>query len=314
MQQIYVWCMLETRHLRIVTAIAEAGTVSQAALRLHLTQPAVSHALRDLESRLGVALFMRRRRKMEPTAAAERLLESAAIVLAELERAERALGEHSRGQRGVVRLATGCYTCYHWLPGLLSQFRISHPDVDVRIEPEVTYSVGRALLDGRLDIAVVPQPIGDPRVLEEPLFEDELVAVVSPEHKWAHRPFVTARDFAPEDLILHVPPDQSDFMLRVLRPASVEPRRLLQLRLTEAVIGAARGGLGVTVLPYWVVAPELDAGRLAQVRITRAGLHRRWYIAVPRDRREAPAVSELVRLLHAGTETAVAACAVPAAV
>jgi len=313
MRTAYVCAVIETRQLLMVKAIAESGTVTRAANRLNLTQPALSHALRDLEDRLGVRLFLRRQRHMEPTPAGQRLLECAAVVLVELESAERAIAEHSEGQRGVVHLATGCYTCYHWLPGLLSDFRVSHPNVDVRIDPDVTYSVDRALVEGRIDLAVVPSPVDDPRIVQEALFEDELVAAVAPDHAWTRCRFVSAGDFAEIELILHVPPAQSDFVVRVLRPAGVEPRRLLQLRLTEAVIGAARAGLGVTVLPAWVIAPEVAAGRLVPVRITPRGLRRQWSVAIRRDRRELPAVAQLLRLLHAGAEPALATCVAPPA-
>ena len=80
--------ILEVRHLRVIDAIVREGGVSRAAERLNLTQPAVSHALRDLEDRLGVKLFERGARRMRPTPECERLLRAAGIVLDELSRAE----------------------------------------------------------------------------------------------------------------------------------------------------------------------------------------------------------------------------------
>src|SRR5690349_901398 len=112
---------LEVRHLRLVAAVADTGSVTRAARRLHLTQSALSHQLRDVETRLGTALFARTARRMVPTPAGERLLATARRVLDELAGAERDLGA-AAADAGVARVATQCYTCYHWLPGVLREF------------------------------------------------------------------------------------------------------------------------------------------------------------------------------------------------
>ena len=110
---------LEIRHLKLVATVAEEGSVTRAANRLHLTQSALSHQLRDVEDKLGVALFQRTARRMLLTPAGQRLLESAKLVLEELERAETALLHESNQRDGLLRITTECYTCYHWLPSLL---------------------------------------------------------------------------------------------------------------------------------------------------------------------------------------------------
>src|SRR5258707_3590381 len=109
---------LEIRHLKLVTAIAETGSVTLAGNRLHLTQSALSHQLRDAEEQLGVPLFERRNRKMTLTAAGETLLQSARNVLDELARSEKKIQECNRhgAAKGGLGLSTQCYTGYNWLP------------------------------------------------------------------------------------------------------------------------------------------------------------------------------------------------------
>src|SRR5262245_66037779 len=107
---------LEIRHLRLVQAIADEGTMTRAALRLHLTQSALSHGLRDAEDKLGTRLFLRLRRRMTLTPAGERLLAAARVLLAELQRTEQEVRGVSAGERGVLRISPECFTCYHWLP------------------------------------------------------------------------------------------------------------------------------------------------------------------------------------------------------
>src|SRR5215472_13626923 len=118
---------LEIRHLKLVEAVAETGSVTRAGHRLHLTQSALSHQLRDAEEQLGVALFERKNGRMSLTSAGGRLLETARTVLAELERAESEIQRSSGPARGLLRISTQCHTVYHWFPPRLLIFQKKFP-------------------------------------------------------------------------------------------------------------------------------------------------------------------------------------------
>src|SRR5688500_6334041 len=111
---------LDSRHLRLVAGIARAESVTRAADRLHVTQSAVSHQLRDIESKVGTPLFLRSGRRMLPTAAGKHIVEAAARVLADIARAEAAVAQLARTHGGEFRVCTECHTGYHWLPPLLA--------------------------------------------------------------------------------------------------------------------------------------------------------------------------------------------------
>ena len=150
---------LEVRHLKLVREVSAAGSLTRAGAALHLTQSALSHQLRDIESRLGAPLFLRVGKRMVLTPAGERVLQSAHEVLASIERTEDAVRGLAGASRGVLRLTTECYTCYHWLPALLKAYRTSHPRVDVRIDAAATSEPLAHLLDGRIDVAIVSDPV-----------------------------------------------------------------------------------------------------------------------------------------------------------
>ena len=290
---------LDLRHLRLVVAVAESGGQTRAARKLNLTQSALSHQLRELESRIGAPLFIRATRRMVLTPVGERMLASARRVLHEVESLERDLvAETTAGDTGVVRLATECYTCYHWLPGVVTAFRQEWPRVDVRIIAEATANPVRALLDGALDLAIVAGDVDERRLGCTSLFEDEQVVVVAPNHPLATRAFVEPEDLRDEHLILYTTHSSESSVLReVLRPAGVEPRQLTRVQLTEAIVELVKAGLGVSVLARWAIAPQLRDRSLVGIPLTKRGFHRRWW-AVTRPHETAPAYQQsLLELL-----------------
>ena len=289
---------LEVRHLALVHEIAATGSVTRAAERLHLTQSALSHQLRDIESRLGIQLFLRLGKKMVLTPPGERVLATARRVLDEIGRTEEDLKLMSQDGKGVLRLCTQCNTGYHWLPPLLQSFHRKYPGVDVQIMVNATDRPIEALLEGQIDLAVVTSEVNDKRLLGEPLFDDELVAVVAPTHPLAKRSTMHPEDFAEEHLIIYkADPDDSYTFTRILRPANVAPARVSQVPLTEAILELVKAGLGVSVMARWAIEPALRSGAVRAVRIGKRGVFRSWTAVTLRDRVEPKWQREFVNLL-----------------
>ena len=291
---------LEVRHLELVAAIADEGGVTKAGNRLHLTQSALSHQLRDIEAKLGVQLFQRMNKRMVLTPAGERVLGSARVVLDELRRAEDDIRNTTEMREGVLRISTECSTCYHWLPNLLKRFNEQFPRVEVRIVVEATNYPFPPLLEGELDLAIVHTRIQNARVSYKPLFRDELVVAMRPDHRLSRRPYIAPEDFAAENLIVYAIPKEETLLFReVLIPAGVRPRNVMHIQLTEAIIELVKAGAGISVMAGWVVEPEVRSGTLQAVRLTRNGLRRRWFAATIRSHTLPAYVPEFARLLAA---------------
>jgi LysR family transcriptional regulator for metE and metH len=266
---------IELRHLQLVDAITSEGSVTRAAERLNVTQSALSHQLREIEDRLGTPLFLRVNRRLALAPAGERLLASAQRVLADIRATEDDIARLANHQDGVIRVSTACYTCYAWLPPLLGQFHLRFPGVDVEIVPEVSRNAIEALLERKIDLALVHETQRDPRIRLSPVFDDEIVVITPRGHALAKKEFVAAEDLASENVILHSAADDS-FFARQVRAAGVRPRKFSHVTLTEAIIELVRAGLGVSAMPRWTIA---NATGIAGVRFTRKGLWRRWAAA-----------------------------------
>jgi LysR family transcriptional regulator for metE and metH len=298
---------LEVRHLRLVLAVAEHGSLTKASEHLHLTQSALSHQLRELEGRLGTPLFLRMNRRMALTPAGEFLLDSARSVLERLDNTESAIREGTHGRTRQLRISTECYTCYHWLPAILRDFRQRCPRVDVRIDPDATKRPLSALIDGKLDLAIVSSPVKDRRLVLRPLFEDELLVVVNPAHPLGRRPFVKAEDFATETVLVYGPKNESYALQRAVLSKGVQPVAVEEVMLTEAIVEMVKAGLGISILARWAVQPHLSARTLRAVRLTRSGYRRQWKAAICRPLADLDYVQEFLRLVeaHAPTRSAV---------
>ena len=291
---------LEIRHLKLVAAIAEHGTLTRAGDVLHLSQSALSHQLRDLEDRVGKPLFIRGKRQMTMTPAGERLLDAARSILTTLDGTGNALRSDTLAGPVPMRIATECNTCYHWLPAVLPVFRQRFPNVEIRLELKASARLLAALADDQLDLAIMSSPVRDRRVVARPLFDDELLVAVHPNHRLARAPHVAISELRHETLILHFAAEQSSIMRRVLLANGVYPKHTIaHVQLTEAVLGLVKADLGVAVLARWVLQSYLDAGVVRGVRITPKGFHRRWQAVMPKRLAGTDYVSEFCRLLSA---------------
>lgn len=268
---------LEVRHLRLLVAIAEEETVTAAARRLFLTQSALSHQLRDAEDKMGTQLFLRMGKRMIPTAAGKKLVESARRVLQELQEAETSVQNMKGGLRGIIRLSTECYTCYHWLPPVLTRFHARFPRVEVCIDVSATLHPAQALLDGRVDVAVMSAPPQNKSLHVSPLGEDELVLVMSPRHRLTAKRTVEPEDLAEETLLIYPPREDSTLINSVLLPAGVQPYRVMEIPLTEAIMEMAAAETGVALMAQWAAASYIRQGRIVARSMCESGFHRQWY-------------------------------------
>ena len=294
---------LEVRHLQLVAAVADMGSLTRAGDRLHLTQSALSHQLRGIESRLGAALFLRVGKRLVLTPAGERLLASAKDILERLAQAEEDIRKMVKEHAGVLRLTTECYTCYHWLPPLLMRLRRKFPRVEVRIDVEATRWPIEMLLAGKIDLAIVSSAVADRRLVARKVFDDEVVIIASRHHRFSQQPHVRLTDLRDETLFIYPPRDESRVLQDVLLPAGISPARIEEVQLTEAITELVKAGLGVAALARWAVQPLVDAGTIVARPLTARGMHREWRAVMPKDLARTDYILEFIDLLekHAPT-------------
>jgi len=302
----------EVRDLRLIRAIAERGTLTGAGRDLHLTQPALSRQLRDLERRVGVSLFTRTRRQMIPTAAGRRLVEHARNVLSALHVAESEATQLRDSPLEQLRLSAECYTVYHWLPRILSRFRLLHPACEVELVTEMTHDPLPGLVEGTIDLAIVTNPTGDRRLRFVPVFDDEVVLAVAPGHTWAGRSHLTPDALDGQPIWLITATRHSSVYSRFIGPSSARPK-VTVVQLTEAAVAMAEAGFGAAALARWAIAPHVKAGTLVPLRLGPNGIRRTWYVATRRAQSRERHLADFAALVAAHSPVSDARPGTPAA-
>ena len=268
---------MEIRHLKLIREVARTKSLSKAKDHLYLSQSALSHQLKEVEGQLGTQLFHRVNKQLILSTAGKMVLESAEKVLSELESTERSIKKYVSGQSGTIRLATQCYTCYHWLPTLLKDFKEEFPNVEIEILHKNDANVEDQVMNGEIDVAVIYESSDQPKIAYRKLFQDEMFALVTAGHDWENKDYLVAKDFEGQQIIIHsLPLETVTLFSQVLIPEGVQPKNVIQVQVTEAIVEMVKAGLGVNVMAKWIVEPYLSTNEISLVPVTKRGIHRTW--------------------------------------
>jgi LysR family transcriptional regulator, regulator for metE and metH len=298
---------LELRHLETLLALAECGSLSKAAARLFLTQSALSHQLKALESYYGAALVEKNTRPLRFTAIGQRLLSLARAVLPQVAEAGRDVARLAQGHAGPLRVAVQCHNCFDWLMPAMDAYRSLWPEVELDIISGFVVDPLPLLDNGEAELAVIHDPQGPhPDVVFSPLFRYESVALMSPRHPLAAKPWLAAADFAAETLITYpVPDDMLDVMKHCLTPARVNPKRRTA-ELTVAILQLVASGRGIAALPSWTVGNYIERGYVVSRPIGPAGLRCELYAATTTAGASAAYIKEFIALTRTQSLTELA--------
>ncbi|CDO27640.1 MULTISPECIES: LysR substrate-binding domain-containing protein [Mycobacteriaceae] len=252
---------MELRHLRYFVAVAETCHFGRAAEQLHVAQPALSYAIRQLEAELGVTLFNRTTRQVSLTAAGEFLRSEAHRILAGVEDAERGVRRIARGSGGVLRLGLTGTAAFSHLPRIARLVKRELPAVALEIQADMlTPAQCDGLRSGALDLGVLRPPAVGEGVEMATVDVESLVLAVSVDHRLAVEPVVSLTDLRSEPFIAYASRDSAvnDAVLRSCRAAGFVPRREHSAPGTAVLLALAAAGLGVAVVPESVRALPLD--------------------------------------------------------
>ncbi len=291
---------MEIRQLRAFVAIAESGTFTAGAQRVHVTQAAISMQIRQLENELGAKLFVRAPRRVLLTEAGEHLLQRARVILREHDAAQDEIAELAGAEKGRLRIGSSSATvATETLPKMLRELRKQHALAEVTVGSGTSEALVQQILAGELDLAFVSLPVEARGIQTERLAEDQLIAIASPRHRLAKQRTVSAYSLAGEKLILGERGGNTRRLIdQFFAQAGVTLNVTMELSRQAAIRRMVEADMGVGIVPFRSADEEVEKGRLVRWWIEGAQIN--WELGIARltGGYESPIMQTFIRLAH----------------
>ena len=263
---------MSDRRLKVFHTVAKLLSFTKAAEALHMTQPAVTFQVRQLEEYFNTRLFDRTHNKVNLTPAGERVAEFAERIFdlySEMENSVRDLtGEIS----GALTIGASTTIAEYMLPALLGEFKNRYPDINLRLKVSNSEGIVSMVEHNVIDLGVVESPVSNKNLIVEVCHEDQLVVVAAPEHELVKRgtrvkaaelvtfPFVTREEGS----------GTRDVITQYLTDEGVNPTEMdfcLELGSPEAIKGAVEAGMGITIISRSIIEKELKLNSLCELQL-----------------------------------------------
>ncbi len=272
---------VELRHLRSLKTINETGNLAQAAARLHLTQSALSHQIKAVETYFGITLYQRKHKPLKLTPAGSHLLRLAQQLLPQVEATEYELKRMAGMDAGRLHITLECHSCFEWLIPTLDIYRQRWPDVEVDIRMGNNFDPLPSLVLGDVDLVINSERIGQEGLHFAPLFDFEALTIMPNDHPLCQKHWLEPTDFSDQILITYpVAPARLDIFTHFLSPANILPKEIRQSELTAMLLQLVASRRGIAVLPDWVLTEYLQTNYVSAKSLGESGLHGTVFAAI----------------------------------
>jgi DNA-binding transcriptional LysR family regulator len=293
---------IDSRQLRAFAALARTGSFTLAAKDLFLSQSAVSHSMKALETDVGCRLFDRVGKKVLLTQAGEALLHHTDKILQEMAAARAGLEQLGKWGVGRLRIGASPTACQYVLPSVLREFKESFPKCRINIEPGDTLDAIESVRNNRIDLAITLEPRNEDQFEFHPLFTDELAFLVGAMHPWARQGHVVRNEIPKQSYVLY---NKNSYTFRMVRDyfhqEDMVLNTVIELGSMEAIKELVKLGLGVGILAPWIAQKELREKSLIALPLGRRKMKRNWGVIHWRGRRLSLAEETFLGLCKAAT-------------
>lgn len=264
--------------LRIFVAVVDAGSFSRAAEALEISQPAVSKAVRELESQLETTLLDRQGRSFRPSEPGQALHTYGRSIFALEREAHEAVAAFYGLERGRLTIGASTTIATYWLPPLVAEFHRRHPRIEIRLVSENTKQIIESLIDCQVDVALVEGMTADPRVEARPWFEEEMVVIAADSPEPNQQPTETTSPAAEPVWVVREPGsgtrEATDSLLGELGMASPQT---IEVGSNEAIVQTVSSGIGLGLVPRICARDQLRLGQVREVDIGKPAIQRQLY-------------------------------------
>ncbi len=288
---------LTLRQLQCFSAVARNLSYTKAAEELHLTQPAVSMQIRQLEQQAGLALTEQLGKQVHLTEAGEEVFRYARSILHQVDEMDHVLDKLKGFAGGKLRIAA-ISSANYFAPRLLGTFHQRFPDVNVSIETTNQAAVVKLVTENEVDMAIMGQPPEEAHLEALEFMDNPLVIVAPPEHRLAMRRRIALKELEKEVFLIREPGSGTrGAMERFFRQQKLKLTTGMEMGSLSGIKQGVQAGLGLGLLPRGAVQVELELEKLVELKVKGLPIQRHWYVVLHKGKRLSVAAEEFKSLL-----------------
>ncbi len=259
------------RRLQVFYTVARLLSFTKAAEALHMTQPAVTFQVRQLEDHFNTRLFDRTHNRITLTEAGQGVFGYAERIFELYAEMENAVRELTGDVRGALTIGASTTIAEYMLPALLGDFKARHPEVNIRLKVSNTEGIVSMVENNVIDLGVVEAPVSNKNLMVEVCRVDQLVAIVPPNHELAGRERIGIDELTPFPFICREEGSGTrEVIVDYMGARGMDKNALsvcLELGSSESIKGAVEAGMGISILSRASIAKELELGRLMPIAL-----------------------------------------------
>lgn len=265
------------RHMKIFVTVYRCKSITQAAKQLHLAQPSISLAIKELEDYYGIRLFDRISRKIFATETGRIFFDYAAHIVSLFDELEQ--GIKNWDSISTLRIGSSITIGSFYLPNFVSSFNAVYPNIKVHAVICNTKQLEENILENKIDIALIEGSASYPQIVQIPFMDDAMALIAGPGHPICRLGAIRLEALSDYDFILREKGSAGrDFFDSLTRAHDIEIHPIWESASNQAIINAVSANLGLSVLPHLLVRADIEAGRLIPVEIQDISLKRKFSV------------------------------------
>ena len=288
---------MKIRLMKIFIQVYQTQNITRAAEQLHMTQPAVTRAIQEIEHYYGVCLFERINRGLYATESARQLYAHAVHIVESVDIMEKGL--RNWDEFGILRVGASITLGSFLMPKLVAEFSKVHPNLKLKVRISNGRNLHELLCDNQLDIALIEGGVVDPQLCFETFAGDRLVLIMPPDHPLKDADVIRLTDLRDCNFLLREPGSAGRTFLDhvfAVHGMTVEPT--WESVSTQAIIKAVNAGVGISFLPDKLVRTAIDSGQVATHEIADEPFYRNNYIVWHQNKHLTPSAKAIIEMCH----------------
>lgn len=285
------------RHLKIFIAVAETGSMSQAAKQLYLSQPTVSQSIRELEEHYGILLFERLSRRLYITEAGKRLLPMAHMISRQFDSMEESI--HKETQRPALKVGSSITVGTNLMPSVVEQLQQRLPDIELYSMVGNTHEVELKILKSELDAGVVEGDIESPEIISIPVIEDQLVLACSDKHEFFQRKIIHPDDLSRQNFAIREQGSGTRKLFeQYLHTHNLTINVLWEANCPRSILNAVLRNKALAVMSYRTMMHEIAHGKIKIFKNTSGEWNRTFKLVYHKNKVITPEIELLEQILR----------------